>query len=312
MWKRRDVRRAFWWLVGIAVLALAVVAVGPALLKPTGTRLAIVERPDAYGLRYEEVTFAPPDRPIALRGWWIAGDHPRLALVFVHGGGEDNRSLPYGAGLALARDLVAHGYALLMIDLRNYGDSDGTPEGITYGDLESADVVGAVDAVATRAPGLPIAAIGFSMGGAAVLRAAAREPRLRAVVSDSAYADARGVAVAFTHAATGMPALVAAPFVWSAEALHGEPLGRGATLAAIHGATFPPVLLIHDQHDPIAPVGDCRRLAAEIPGAETWITDLHAPGPFGTHIQAYRLDPKPYVERVTKFLDAAVGPHVGS
>ncbi len=306
MWKRRAVRRALRWVVGVAGLAGIAIAVGPALVKPTGTRLAIVERPDAYGLRYQEVAFAPPDRPITLRGWWIAGEDPRAALVFVHGGGEDNRSLPYGAGLALARDLVAHRYALLMIDLRNYGESDGTPEGITYGDLESADVIGAVDAVAARAPGLPIAALGFSMGGAAVLRAAAREPRIRAVVTDSAYADARDVAVAFTHAATGMPTLVAAPFVWSAETLHGTPLGRGATLAAIHGATFPPVLLIHDAHDPIAPVAHCRRLAAEIPGAETWITDLHADGPFGTHIQAYRLGPKPYVERVTKFLSAAL------
>ncbi len=306
MWKRPAVRRAARWLVRLVVLALVVIAIGPALFTPTGKRLAIAERPDTYGLRYEDVAFAPPDRPITLRGWWIRGDDPRAALVFVHGGGDDNRSLPYGAGLALARDLVAHRYALLMIDLRNYGESDGTPEGITYGDLESADVIGAVDAVATRAPTLPIAALGFSMGGASVLRAAAREPRLRAVVTDSAYADAREVAVAFTHAATGMPMLVAAPFVWSAETLHGTPLGRGATLAAIHGATFPPVLLIHDEHDPIAPVGDCRRLAAEIPGAETWITALSAPGPFGTHIQGYRLDPQRYVQRVTKFLDTAL------
>src|SRR5262249_26849637 len=50
MWKRRDVRRGLWWTLGVAVLAFGVIAVGPALVKPTGTRLAIVERPDAYGL----------------------------------------------------------------------------------------------------------------------------------------------------------------------------------------------------------------------------------------------------------------------
>jgi pimeloyl-ACP methyl ester carboxylesterase len=294
-------------VLALAVLALITIAIAPAVMKPTGKRLAIVERPAAYGLASEDVAFRPPDRPITVKAWWIAGTAPRAALVFVHGGGDDNRSLPYGAGLALAHDLVAHRYALLMVDLRNYGESDGTPEGITYGDLESNDVLGAVDAIAARAPGLPIGAIGFSMGGAAVLRAAARDPRLRAVVTDSAFADARDVAVAFTHAATGLPVLVAAPFVWSAEHLHGAPLGRGATLAAISGATLPPVLLIHDQHDPIAPVEHCRQLAAAIPGATTWITDVSAPGPFGTHIQAYRLDPAAYVAKVTAFLDGALG-----
>src|SRR5262249_54966614 len=96
--------------------------VGPAVFQPTGHRLAIVENPAAYGLAYESVAFRPPDRPITLRAWWLPAPQARAALVFVHGGGDDNRSLPFGAGLALARDLVARGYALLMIDLRNYGE----------------------------------------------------------------------------------------------------------------------------------------------------------------------------------------------
>jgi pimeloyl-ACP methyl ester carboxylesterase len=297
------VRRLLWVGFAAGVLALVAVAVGPAVFQPTGHRLALTERPSDYGLPYDAVTFSPPDRPIALRAWWIPAEDAQAALIVVHGGGDDNRNVPHGAGLALARDLAAHHYALLMIDLRNFGESDGTPEGITYGDLEVNDVVGAIDYLAVRAPMLPVGAIGFSMGGATVLRAAARDRRLRAVIADSAYADARDVAVAFTHAATGLPTLVAAPFVWSAEHLHGTPLARGATVAALRGATFPPVLLIHDRHDPIAPVADCGRLAAVIPNATTWITDLEQVGPFGTHIQAYRLAAGPYVERVTRFLD---------
>jgi uncharacterized protein len=297
------VRRLLW--VGLAAVMLVVVAiaVGPAMFQPTGHRLALTERPSDYGLTYEAVAFSPPDRPITLRAWWIPAANARAALIVVHGGGDDNRNVPYGAGLALARDLTAHRYALLMIDLRNFGESDGTAEGITYGDLEVNDVVGAIDFLAVRAPMLPTGAIGFSMGGATVLRAAARDRRLRAVIADSSYADARDVAVAFTHAATGLPTFAATPFVWSAEHLHGVPLGRGATLAALRDATLPAVLLIHDRHDPIAPVADCGRLAAVIPNATTWITDLEQAGPFGTHIQAYRLAPVPYVERVTRFLD---------
>ncbi len=301
-------RRLFRLGVATGVLFAIVIAVAPLVFRPTGNRLALTERPSDYGLSYESVTFRPPDRAIDLRAWWIPAEHAHAALVFVHGGGDDNRSLPHGGGLALARDLVARRYAVLMVDLRNFGESDGTPEGITFGDLEVNDVVGALDFLAARVPDLPAAAIGFSMGGGTVLRAAARDSRLRAVVADSAFADAAEVAVAFTRAATGLPMLVAAPFVWSAQHLHGVPLGRGATLAALRGATLPPVLLIHDRHDPIAPVADCARLAAVIPTAVTWITDFRQAGPFGTHIQAYRLGPAAYVERVTTFLDGVFTP----
>lgn len=293
-------------LATLAVIAL-IVLLGPLAVRPVGKRLAMTEKPDDYGLVNDAVQFSPPDRPITLRAWWLPAPDARAAIVFVHGGGEDNRNLPYGGGLALARDLVARHYALLMIDLRNYGESDGTPEGITFGDLETNDVVGAATYLSRRAPGLPLAAIGFSMGGATVLRAAARGAPYRAVVSDSAFADAHAVAAAFTVAATGMPRFLAAPFLWSAEYVHGLPLGRGATLEAVGGAAMPPVLLIHDRNDPIVPVEHCRRLATAI-GATMWETDAPVPGPFGTHIQSYRQQPREYVERITSFLDRALEP----
>ncbi len=299
-------RRLGVFTAAVAALVAALVLVGPAVFKPVGERLLPTERPSDYGLKYEDVTFAPPDRSIALRAWWLPTPEARAAIVIVHGGGPDNRSVPYSRGLALARDLAARGYALLMIDLRNYGESDATPEGITYGDLESNDVIGAVEYVARRAPTLPVAALGFSMGGATVLRASAREPRLRAVVADSAFASASDVAAAFTHAATGLPTFFAGPFVWSAEHVHGLPLGRGATVEALRGATMPPVLLVSDAHDPVATPDHARRLAAALPRATTWVTSLEKPGPFGTHCQSYPLAPAAYVGKVDAFLQAAV------
>ena len=291
-------------VVTLALVLLVVVA--PLALRPVGRRLAMTEGPADYGLSYQAVRFTPPDRGITLRAWWLPAEEARGVLVLVHGGGDDNRNVPYGGGLALARDLVAQRWAVLMIDLRNYGESDDVPEGITFGDLEANDVLGAVAFLEQRAPALPVAALGFSMGGATVLRAAARGAALRAVVADSAFADARAVATGFTAAATGMPRVLALPFVWSAEHVHGLPLARGDTVAALAGRRLPPVLLIHDRNDPIVPLEDCRRLAAAIPGAVTWETAAHVPGPFGTHIKSYLQEPAAYVERVTGFLDRAV------
>ena len=117
----------------------------------------------------------------------------RAAIVLVHGGGDDNRAIPHSGGLALARDLVAARYAVPTLDLRNYGESDGTSDGITFGDAEANDVIGAMDFLAAREPGLRFGALGMSMGGETVLYAAARDGRL-------------GVAGAVGHAHAVLPA----------------------------------------------------------------------------------------------------------
>src|SRR5262249_4461021 len=163
-------------------------------------------------------------------------------------------------GLALMRDLVGRGFDVLAFDLRNFGESDATPEGRTFGDLEANDLLAAVGAASSRAPGLPVVALGCSMGGATAIQAGARGARLAA---DSAFADARAVAVPFTVASMGLPRLLVIPFVWSAEWIHGLPLARGATLdAARRVPATTRALVIENAGDPIVSVADARALAA--------------------------------------------------
>lgn len=306
-------------VAGVVLLLAAVVVIGPALTKSGRAHLPVVGTPADYGLRYEAMEFAPSDRPLTLRGWWIApAGTPRAAVVLVHGGGEDNRTQPYQNGLALARDLVGRGFAVVAFDLRNFGESDATPEGSTFGDLEANDVVGAVSAVAARAPGLPVVALGCSMGGATVVQAAARGASLRAIVVDSTYADAAAIAVPFTAAVTGWPRVLVVPFVWSAVRLHGVAVGRGETLiAARRVAPTLPALVIHNEADPIVPVTHAHVLAGFLGSSVTWITPappaddpiVHQQGAFGTHCQSYKLQPQAYVERVAAFLDGTLAAH---
>jgi hypothetical protein len=155
------------------------------------------------------------------------------------------------------------------------------------------------------------------MGGATVIQAAARGAALRAIVTDSAFADARAVAVPFMVAALGWPRFALVPFVWSAERVHGVPLGRGSTLDAAR--RVPPstrALVVHNAADPIVPVADALAIAGAIPGATTWITPAPPSdhpiawqnGRFGTHCQSYKLDPEAYVAHVAAFLDEALVP----
>lgn len=300
---------------GTIVAVVALVLIGPAFMNAGRAHLPVTGSPAKYGLRFEPVTFSPADRPIALRGWWMPADDARAAVILVHGGGEDNRTQPFQDGLALMRDLVARRLSVLAFDMRNFGESDTTPEGSTFGDLEANDVIGAADAVAARAPGLPIAALGCSMGGATAIQAAARGARLGAIVTDSAFAFSKDVAVAFVTAATGWPRLIVVPFVWSAEHVHGVPVARGRTLEAAHRVPpSVPALVIQNAGDPIVSVDAARALAGALPKADTWITAAPTPdhpivvaqGAFGMHCQSYKLDPAAYVARVAGFLDAAL------
>jgi uncharacterized protein len=302
-------------LAGATVLLVAFALLAPFGMRPN-PRLPLAATPADQGIRYESVAFSPPDRPITLRAWWMPAEPPRGAVVLVHGGGEDNRSQPHQDGIALARDLVQHGFAVLAPDLRNYGESDATPERATFGDLEAWDVVGALDFLAKQAPGVPIAGIGCSMGGATVIRAAERDERLQAIVADSTFADAWHVAPNFVAASTGLPRAAIPLLLWSAAYVHGFPLDRGQTIEAARRLSHRPALLIHNEADPIAPVEETRALSAAIAGSEIWITPAppedhplrRAQGPWGMHCQSYKLDPAGYADRVTRFLDGALPP----
>jgi len=193
----------------------------------------------------------------------------------------------------------------------NYGESDAAPEGVTFGEAESNDVTGAMNYLAQRNPALRYGALGFSMGGETVLYAAAKDHRLEAVVTTDTFAEARSVAPSFLSASTDLPRLLVIPLVWSAEHLHGVPLGRGRAIDVVGAIPPRPVLLIQNEADPIVPVEHCRRLAAAIPGSQVWITAAPpkdhplrmSQGRWGTHTQSYKLYPEEYVERVTRFFD---------
>src|SRR4051812_8466821 len=120
----------------------------------------------------------------------------RLAGRFYRGRSGATVILSHGYGGTLAelrqvRDaLHREGLSVFAYDLRGCGNSTGS---ITFGALEARDLRSVVDHLAGRrdVDASRLGAYGFSMGGATTLLAAAEDTRLRAVVSDSGWADVR-------------------------------------------------------------------------------------------------------------------------
>ncbi|MDX2168115.1 MAG: alpha/beta fold hydrolase [Deltaproteobacteria bacterium] len=299
-----------WLAPGLVAVVIAWYGLAP--LGFGGWHHALEGTPADLGVAFETVTFQPRDQPLLLRGWSMQPAGARGALVMVHGGGN-NRSQLHNEWLKLAAALTQRGYGVLSIDLRNHGESGDTALGPTFGPDEANDVIGAVDLLRRRDPALPVGAIGFSMGGQTAIYAAAADPRLQAVVSDATYTDTVSITPAFAHASTGLPAwLFGAPFLWSAQHLHGLQVDRARAVDVIGALAPRPVLLIHDVDDPIVPVEQARALAGACKSAELWVTSTppeqlpeRMRGRWGTHAQSYALQPDAYATRVAAFFDRA-------
>ncbi|MBI2700900.1 MAG: alpha/beta fold hydrolase [Mycobacterium sp.] len=114
-------------------------------------------------------------------------DGPAPVLVMGHGLGAV-RTMRLDA---YAERFRAAGYACLVFDYRNFGDSEGQPRQLLDIDMQLADWAAAVDDART-VPGLDpdrIALWGTSFGGGHVIESAARLPGIAAAVAQCPFTD---------------------------------------------------------------------------------------------------------------------------
>lgn len=128
--------------------------------------IASVNRPVGApppGLSAQTVAFRSASGSL-LHGWFLRGRKGAGAVVLLHGVRGDRRSM-----LGRARLFADAGYSVLLFDFQASGESSGRH--ITFGYLESRDVLAAVEYVRRQAPGEKIGIVGVSLGGAAALLA---------------------------------------------------------------------------------------------------------------------------------------------
>lgn len=136
--------------------------------------------PNHFGLTdFRSVEFATSD-DMTLSGWSVPGDNGATIILL---GGKGTRSALLPEGAMLAR----HGYGLLLFDWRGCGGDQEVPH--TLGYKEALDVMAAADFVLSENSPERVGVLGFSLGGAAAIRAAALHPGIDAVVAMGNYHD---------------------------------------------------------------------------------------------------------------------------
>jgi fermentation-respiration switch protein FrsA (DUF1100 family) len=178
-------------LVRVLQVAIIVVLVFPFILTTAQLhpqRIASRGTPRDNGLDYRPVAFQSDG--LRLSGWHIpAEDESKPIVLIAHGlnANKENFLLP-------AQLLHSAGHAVFLFDFRGHGDSQGRT--VTFGIKEARDVKAAYDWLAAAYPSRPIYALGYSMGGAAVIRAAAEYGIFERIALDSTFSSTESVAKA--------------------------------------------------------------------------------------------------------------------
>lgn len=170
------------------------------------------------------------------------------ALVVVAHGVTSDRDRPYL--VELARGLEREGVASLCLSFAGNGASEGRFEDATPS-KEAEDLASVLDAL----EGWNVAYAGHSMGGAVGVLCAARDARLRALVSLAGMLHVeRFFAAHFGRLAFGEPMLGKPRCPWN-RAL-AEDARRLGSLTAQAAAVRVPWLLVHGTADELVPHGD--------------------------------------------------------
>ncbi len=244
--------------------------------------------------RFEAVSLTARLDAVPLTAWYGRGRGAAGAVILVHGRDAVRGDELRGSTFDLACDLMDAGLSVLMIDLRGHGESGAAR--LTFGVHERRDVLGAVDYLLSAGYERgTIGVLGASMGGVSVIGAAAAEPAIGAVISDSAFLDLADVLDRQFTRLTRLPrcflpgALAVARWLTGVRLLSIDIAGEMSALASR------PTLVIHGKGDPFIPVSHAARLAG-IAGASLWVT------PATRHVGSYGVAPEEYRRRVVGFL----------
>jgi len=150
---------------------------------------------------------------------------------------------------------------------------------------------------------------GVSMGGATLLLAAAREPAIRAIISDSAYADIIPILAREIPLNSRLPRLFTPGALLAGKVLYGANYYAVRPVDVIASLAPRPVYFIHGADDLyIAPSHMSDLVARTVPNTHvrTWLV------PGADHAQSFNTMLEEYVACVVAFYNEALGADSGA
>jgi fermentation-respiration switch protein FrsA (DUF1100 family) len=245
-------------------------------------------------LNGESVT-VPVSTGRIIHGWFSPGRPGAGAVLLLHPLRGNRTTM-----LSRARFVRADGRAVLLVDLQGHGESPGST--ITFGARESEDAHAALAYLRSRVPNERVAAIGWSLGGAAALLGPA-PLAVDALVLEAVYPTIREAVADRLRIRLGAlgpplaPGLTMQLRFWTG--FGADALRPIDAISRFHA----PVLVIAGERDPRTLLSESRRLFAAANGPkELWVV------PGAGHDDFHATHPAEYEARVRDFLTRYLGP----
>ena len=253
---------------------------------------------------YQTVAFPSRDPALVIRGWYApgrAGDASPTVIV-VHGYDSCRRD----PVVMLPAAMLHHaGFGILLIDLRNHGDSDADNGRWAGGSKEYRDVLGAWDwLVQAGHDPARIGLMGMSLGAATVTIATGEEPRVAATWADSSPAD---IGLASTEYAVfkGYPDWVAGAAIRIGRLIGDSELLKRSPDAELTNLAGRPFAVVQGLADKTVLPHHAVDLAAAAFAGGTSVEPWIIPG--AQHVEGVLLRPSDYEARLVAFFSASLG-----
>jgi uncharacterized protein len=250
--------------------------------------------------RYEDVRFPSRQRPLQLAAFWIPTDSPK-AVIIVHGYSACRRS---PTSLLPAGMLNKAGFNVLVLDVRDVGDSQVEDGRSAAGTEEYLDLLGAWDWLQQTQGISPdqIGIMGYSLGGAVAINAAGIEPGIQAVWTDSAFARLNDVLDDKTRQAEWLRPLQSVAILLG-RLISGDDLYALTPLTQAQRIGNRPLYLVHGTADELVPYQQLGLLveAARSGGGapQVWTTQSN-------HVASMMDQTRAYEQRLVAFFNESL------
>ena len=202
--------------------------------------------------------------------------------------------------------LWRNGLNLLLIDLRDVGNSTFEDGRSTIGNPEHRDVLGAWDWL-VKAKGFDPGKVGIfanSMGGANANYAFSEEPRVAALFLQSSFGNLQQV-IAMELKRHGYPTFLAPAALAMGSVVTGTNLFARSPVDAVRKDAGRPIYIVHTRADTRIDIGQSEQLAAASALAAANVTTWFPVN--GEHVQTPAVYPQEFEQRLVGFFRETLG-----
>jgi fermentation-respiration switch protein FrsA (DUF1100 family) len=305
----------------VALLVVAYFGAGYAIYDKLGNVTASCDRhqanrPDGFALLpewpadfdvtpyfmspYEAVSFPSREAGFEVAGWWIpnrAADPAAPTVLVLDGLGGCKNSV---SALVPAGMLWRNGFNVLVIDVRDTGESTFDDLRSTIGNDEYHDVLGAWDWLVNEKGFAPsnVGVFANSLGGAMANYAFGEEPGMAALFLHATFGDLQEI-IETELRRNGFPSFLSFPTLAMGSLVTGENLFARSPVETIRAAAGRPVFIAHSRADTRIDSAQSELLAAAAQAAgvkvSTWFPEN------GEHMQIPAAYPQEFEQRLVGF-----------